>query len=108
MPWKLSHNPEKRPLGCNGKYGQSGGRTHRRRGEKVCAKCRKSGAHYQRERRRGAGAVPKPLRPCGTPAAANRHKRRGEEIDFACRVALAKEQQDRRDRRREDAMQGQP
>lgn len=106
-PWKLSHNPSSRPLGCNGKYGQSGARLHRRRGEKVCKRCSKSGAHYQRERRRGEFQGPPPLRPCGTPSAAARHKSRGEPIDLACRLALAKQQQELRDRQRRE-MDGVP
>ena len=98
-PWRMDHNPEARPLGCNGKYGQSGARAHRDRGEKACPRCLNSERHYQRERRRGAFKT-KPLRPCGTPAAGRRHQLRGEDVDFACRVALAKEQQEIRDRRK--------
>lgn len=107
-PWKKDHDPEARPLGCNGKYGASGTQAHKRKGQKACARCRKSEAHYQREYRRGAFKR-KPLKPCGTPAAGHRHRARGEEIDLACRVALAREQQELRDRRkreREAAKQG--
>jgi hypothetical protein len=83
--WDLSHDPEARPLGCNGKYGTSGYKAHRRRGNEPCTRCKASLAHYARELRRGQG-TPKQLHPCGTPAAYKRHADRGEPIDFACRV----------------------
>ena len=97
--WNLAHNPMSRPLGCNRKYGNSGGSAHRRRGEAPCEKCLTSQSHYQRERRRGA-LNPKRLKPCGTWAAAARHRAKGEPVDFECAVAEAQYQQDRRDSRK--------
>ena len=101
--WDKNHDPEERPLGCNGRYGNSGGSWHRRqtraKARKVCARCKKSAAHYARERRRG-GIKPRELQPCGTWAAAVRHRYKGEELDFACRLAEAKQAQEKRDRKR--------
>jgi len=85
--WDFSHNPGARPLGCNGKYGDSGYKKHKRAGEDACGRCLKSKAHNLRERRRGAGRIPRPLHPCGTPAAARGHYRHNEPLDLACKVA---------------------
>lgn len=87
--WDTSHDPDARPLGCNGAYGTSGAKAHRRKGQATCDQCRASEAHYARELRRGQG-LPRPLHPCGTPAAYKRHKERGEPIDFACRVGRSR------------------
>lgn len=89
------HDPEARPIGCNGKYGPSGYKTHRRRGEPSCKKCSASKNHYQREYMRGQ-TYPHRLRPCGSKAAAVRHRKRGEDLDFACRVAEAADNARRR------------
>ena len=86
--WMLDHNPLERPHGCNGKYGTSGSKRHRRQGETPCDDCKASEAHYARELRRGQG-LHRPLAPCGTNAAHKRHTLRGEPIDFACRLARA-------------------
>jgi hypothetical protein len=86
--WRRDHDPFARPVGCNGKYGKSGGEAHRRKGQPACRKCKYSAAHWAREKRRG-GLKPTPLQPCGTPAAAHRHRRLGEPVDFACHVAEA-------------------
>ena len=101
--WNLNHNPLAHPLGCNGKYGQSGSKQHYKAGEKACAKCRASQRHYMRELRRGQ-PKPRRLKPCGTWAAASRHRAKGESLDFACRVAEANYQQQRRDKKKEHAM----
>jgi hypothetical protein len=85
-PWDLSHDPAARPLGCNGAYGVSGARRHRRRKEDTCAACLASEAHYQREYRRGQ-PKPRVLRPCGTWAAAQRHRIKDERLDMACVIA---------------------
>jgi hypothetical protein len=98
--WKLDHNPEVRPLGCNGRYGNSGRGVHKNAGTPVCARCKKSAAHYARERRRG-GIKPRTLEPCGTHAAAERHRRLGEPIDMACKLADANKSQDYRDRQKD-------
>lgn len=93
--WLYSHKPDRKPKGCNGKYGQSGYKAHKRKGTKVCRKCSSSKAHYQRELRRGE-KFPRKLEPCGTKAAAVRHRAKGElPLDLACRVAEAKEKADR-------------
>ena len=97
--WDLTHNPMVRPLGCNGRYGKSGADTHRRHGQKVCARCRKSQNHYQREVHRG-GIKPRPLKPCGTNAAAERHRINGEELCFACKVAISQRVQQYRERQK--------
>lgn len=97
--WDLTHNPNRRPLGCNGKYSSSGAATHRRRGEKVCKRCRISAAHYSREATR-RGLRPRRLKPCGTNAAAERHRKNGEELCFRCKVAIAQRSQERRDRKK--------
>jgi hypothetical protein len=88
-PWKLDHDPEARPIGCNDAYGTSGATRHRRRGEQACQKCLDSAAHYLREYRRGQ-PKPRALKPCGTWAAAQRHRIKGEDLDFACRLAESK------------------
>ena len=93
MPtWKLTHNPLVRPLGCNGKAGDSGYKRHQRRGQKACRRCKEAMNHARRERRRGQH-LPRTvweLQPCGTPAAARRHRRNNEDLDYACKVAEAK------------------
>lgn len=85
--WLLSHDPEARPRGCNGKYGPSGRVAHQRRGEAPCELCSESLKHYRRERKRGHPGTGRRLQPCGTPAAAKRHRRKGEPVCFKCRVA---------------------
>lgn len=87
--WDLSHDPEARPLGCNGKYGASGRLRHTRRKEKVCKACSRSLNHYQRELRRGQNIPRKALDPCGTRGAARRHREKNEPIDLPCRLAEA-------------------
>jgi hypothetical protein len=89
------HVPEIRPLGCNGKYGDSGSRRHQRAGEPSCEKCTASSNHYRREVRRGRPR-PRTLRPCGTRAAASRHRYNNEPLDFACRLAEARGEARRR------------
>ena len=96
-PWDLTHDPEARPVGCNGAYGVSGAHRHRREGTETCAKCLASEAHYQREYRRGQ-PKPKALKPCGTWAAAQRHRKKREPLDFACRLAESEYKQERRER----------
>lgn len=93
--WDLSHNPDKHPLGCNGKYGKGGVNKHQREGTPSCRKCKDSANHYWREKKRGH---PKPriLKPCGTEAGAHRHRRKGEPVCFACRVGAHKAMDDRR------------
>ena len=85
------HNPYARPLGCNGKYGRSGARAHRYKGEPACTPCLTTEAHYTREYR--SGGIKKGTRklaPCGTaPAAPARHRKRKEPLCFPCRVAEA-------------------
>lgn len=97
--WDLTHNPNRRPLGCRGRYGPSGAAYHRKHGTKVCARCRNSAKHYAREATRG-GIRPRVLKPCGTPAAAERHRAKGEELCFKCKVASAQRVQENRDRRK--------
>ena len=87
--WKADHDPEARPLGCNGKYGPSGRKRHFRRGEPNCEKCRASEAHYAREMRRGQN-LPRYINPCGTAAAAKRHRDKGERLCIPCATAEAK------------------
>lgn len=101
--WDLTHNPERRPVGCNGRYGKSGADKHRYNGEKVCAKCRASQNHIAREYKRG-GIRPKPLKPCGTNAAAERHRAKGEPLCFDCKVAIARRGQEYRDRKKQEPM----
>ncbi|WNN96004.1 hypothetical protein SEA_HIRKO_54 [Arthrobacter phage Hirko] len=96
-PWRLDHNPFARPLGCNGAYGVSGARRHRRQGTATCAACLASEAHYQREYRRGQ-PKPKALKPCGTWAAAQRHRVKGERLDMACVAAESEYKQALRER----------
>ena len=95
----MDHNPTARPLGCNGKYGNSGARAHLRRGEKVCRRCANSRNHYAREHRRKA-IKPRALKPCGTNAAAERHRAKGEELCLPCKVALSERVQQYRDRQK--------
>lgn len=95
MSWDYSHKPFWKPLGCNNKYGQSGYKKHLRAGTKVCVRCNRSKAHYQREKRRGQ-LYPRLLQPCGTKAAAVRHRAKGEPLDLACRVAEAAEKANRK------------
>lgn len=96
-PWQMSHDPEARPLGCNGAYGVSGAHRHRRRDETTCTDCLASEAHYMREYRRGQ-PKPKILKPCGTWAAAQRHRKKREPLDFACRLAESKYKKAMRER----------
>lgn len=84
--WRLDHDPEARPLGCNGKYGTSGSKVHRYRGETPCEKCKASEAHYARELSRGQN-LPRIKHGCGTWQKAEWHIKRGEPVDFACRAA---------------------
>lgn len=97
MAWDIDHNPETRPIGCNGKYGGSGMQYHRAHGTTICQDCRDSHNHYQRERRRGGLPRRRPA-PCGTNAAVDRHRRRKEPLDFACKLAEAKHQAEYRER----------
>jgi hypothetical protein len=87
-PWRTDHDPEARPLGCNGAYGPSGRKRHARRGEPNCQACKDSDAHYARELRRGQH-LPRYINPCGTPAAARRHRYNDEPVDLACADAEA-------------------
>lgn len=98
--WKRDHNPNARPLGCNGRYGESGRKAHARAGTENCDKCRASSAHYARERTRGQGNRA-PLKPCGTMAAAVRHRNRGERPCLPCYAAEAKYHADLREKRRQ-------
>ena len=93
--WKPDHDPENPPVGCNGKPGESGRKRHKRRGEPNCQACSTAAAHAARERRRGAG-MPRPLKPCGTPAAAKRHREKGERLCLPCAVAEARYHADHR------------
>ncbi|QPK40190.1 hypothetical protein SEA_JINKIES_59 [Arthrobacter phage Jinkies] len=102
--WRVEHDPFERPLGCNGKYGTSGSKAHRYRGEPTCDKCRASETHYGREYRRGQG-LGRPIYPCGTWQAAARHNRRGEPLDFPCRAARSRYRARLR-AEREQGMQG--
>lgn len=103
--WNTAHNPNVRPLGCNGKYGASGYKAHKRRGTAVCGRCLTSQRHYRAEVRRGQ-PKPRRLKPCGTWAAAARHRHNNEPLDFACSVAEAEYQQGLRDKRKELASAG--
>lgn len=85
--WNFDHDPESRPLGCNGLYGKSGAAKHRYRKEPVCDACKASQNHYERELNRGQ-KYPRVLKPCGTPAAALRHRYNNEPLDLACHEAL--------------------
>lgn len=87
--WKRDHDPGTPPVGCNGKPGDSGRKKHRRAGTEQCAKCREAAAWAARERRRGQG-LPRPLHPCGTPAAAKRHRDNGERLCVPCAIAEAR------------------
>lgn len=94
--WK-AHNPHARPLGCNGKYGSSGYKAHKRKNTRVCGRCRVSAAHYMRERRRGGLLPHKPLpKHCGTMPGVAGHRQAGEPLDFACKLAEANYKADRR------------
>lgn len=93
--WDFTHSPARRPLGCNGKPGDSGRKAHRRKDEPVCDKCRQASNHAKRERNRGQ-LNPRRLQPCGTPAAARRHRYNNEALDFDCQLAEAKDHADRR------------
>lgn len=93
---RWDHDPLARPLGCNGKYGNSGDARHRRRGEPVCEACRESCNHLQRERKRGGGNPRPPvLNRCGTPTGARDHYRRKEPLCLPCGVAQAKARSER-------------
>ncbi|QWY79689.1 hypothetical protein PP637_gp60 [Arthrobacter phage Persistence] len=85
---QTTHDPTARPLGCNGKYGDSGRQQHKKAGTDYCTACRESSAHYRREIQRGGIKVRTP-QPCGTYAAAARHAYNKEPLDFACRIARA-------------------
>lgn len=98
--WREAHDPEARPLGCNGKYGVSGAQRHDRAGEERCEACRESCNHYKREQRRG-GLVKRRPPACGTYPAVSRHKRRSEPLDFACRVAQARYRAKNREQHRQ-------
>ena len=88
--WDLTHDPEARPLGCDGKYGGSGRKKHQRNRTPNCDQCRASNNHYQREFRRGQ-PKPRPVpQPCGTMAAAHRHREAGEKPCLECYGAEAK------------------
>lgn len=91
VPWDLSHDPEARPLGCNGRYGKSGINKHYHHKTDPCEACRESARHYERELRRGQ-KYPRRLQPCGTRAAALRHRYAGEDVCFPCQVAEAEAQ----------------
>lgn len=82
------HDPDARPLGCNGKYGESGLQQHKRAGTEPCDACRESYRHNRRELRSGR-IKPRTPAPCGTYPAAARHAHKGEPLDFACRIARA-------------------
>ena len=84
--WNLDHDPEARPLGCNGRYGKSGVNLHRYHKTPYCDACKASARHYEREVRRGQ-KYPRVLRPCGTRAAAERHRNKGEELCWPCKIA---------------------
>jgi hypothetical protein len=86
--WQTQHDPEARPLGCNGKYGCSGRKRHQRQASPVCHECLASEAHYKREVRRGQ-KLGRRLHPCGTPAAARRHRYDNEPLDIPCQLAEA-------------------
>lgn len=90
--WDTTHDPDARPLGCNGRYGNSGREKHRARNEQVCDKCRDSFNHYRRELARGQNLA-RPENPCGTPAAAARHRRNNERVCLKCRLAQNKNNQ---------------
>jgi hypothetical protein len=88
--WRLDHDPEARPLGCNGRYGGSGRKKHARDRTPVCRACSDANNHYQREHRRGQPTPrPKPS-PCGTYAGAHRHRGRGERPCLDCYTAEAR------------------
>ena len=97
--WKLDHDPEALPLGCNGLYGKSGYNKHKYHGTEPCEACKESKRHYERERDRGQN-YPRKLKPCGTPAAAKRHRYNKEPLDIACRLAEQRERNEIRDRKR--------
>jgi hypothetical protein len=82
--WDRTHNPDARPLGCNGKYGSSGRGRHKYYGTPVCDACKASDNHYCKELRRGQNIPRKKPFPCGTPAAAYQHRLKGERLDMAC------------------------
>lgn len=84
--WNLDHDPEARPLGCNGRYGKSGYNWHKYHKTEPCEACRDSLRHYERELARGQN-YPRQLKPCGTRAAAQRHRARGEEPCLPCKLA---------------------
>ena len=96
---KKRHDPYARPLGCNGKYGASGTRAHKRRGEPPCPACSESNGHYVYETKHG-GRRPRKLQPCGTNAAAMRHRRKNEPLCFACQVAQARDRNERYNQRK--------
>jgi len=95
VSWKFDHDPEDRPIGCNGRYGTSGAAKHHYHREEVCDDCKASARHYARERKRGQ-LYPRKLQPCGTRAAALRHRDRGEERCLPCKIAEAAHQAERK------------
>lgn len=101
--WNLDHDPLTRPLGCNGKPGDSGRNAHRRRRETPCEKCREASNHAKRERNRGQ-PHPRWLHPCGTPAAARRHRHNNELLDIPCQLAEAQYHADLRSQKKEHDM----
>lgn len=95
MSWNFDHDPEARPLGCNGRYGNSGAVKHNYYKTEACEDCKASARHYARERARGQ-KYPRVLQPCGTRAAALRHRAKGEERCLPCAVAEAADQAERK------------
>jgi len=103
--WDLEHDPEARPLGCNGRYGKSGAAAHYARGEPRCDDCAASQRHYEKEWRRGQ-RYPRVLKQCGTVAAAKRHQGNNEPMDFDCSEAIYKYEKARKARARKKDGQG--
>ena len=97
--WDLDHDPDDRPLGCNGRYGKSGAAGHYYRGEPRCDACAASQRHYEKERARGQ-LYPRVLKPCGTVAAAKRHQGNNEPMDFECSNAIYEYEKARREKRK--------
>lgn len=87
--WDITHDPDNPPRGCNGQIGESGRKRHTRHRTPICDECRAASAWYARERKRG-GRISRPLKPCGTMAAATRHRTRGERVCLACAIAEAR------------------
>lgn len=91
MGWKFDHDPEAKPLGCNGRYGTSGSAKHHYHKTPPCEDCKASARHYARERARGQ-KYPRVLYPCGTRPAALRHRAKGEPLCLPCKLAEAEYQ----------------